>query len=194
MKKLHESFEDGRVVLRTVSDFEALKKTHENDSTPKNLLAGSINIPAALETPLGDTELKDADGEVVSIADLRLVMAGTLAADAVPELKPEHMKDFCVAVAKTATYNQRHLPIWQKIVILWKFFAELFLNKNYKEEGDPYVMVAYQWYRRQTRPAPAKMRWKILWKRVKDMFIYTPQAEPIDTYGMPGFQSYRKSA
>ena len=191
MKLLHETLKDGKVSLHTVDDFERLKEAHAQRPTD-NLAAGSINIPEALKSEdLGDTEVKDPDGEVVSIKDLHLVLVGSLADDA-PEMKPEHMKDFAIAVARTATYNQRHLPIWQKMVILWKFFAELFLGKNYMVEGDPYVMVAYQWYRRQTRPEPAKLRWKIFWRRICDMFVYTPQAEPIDTYGMPGFQSWKK--
>jgi hypothetical protein len=103
------------------------------------------------------------------------------------------MKDFAVAVARTATYQQRHLPIWQKLVLLWKVFAELFLNKSYITEGDPYVMVANQWYRKQLIPAPAKLRLKILWRRIRDMFVYTPDAEPIDTFGMPGFQTFKRT-
>jgi hypothetical protein len=188
---------NGKVSLNTVEDFEKLKSTALTDGTPNVQFVGVIENEKLTEiyketlshTPaMTATEVKDPDGEVVSIKNLHLVLCGSLA-DAPPEMKPESMKDFAVAVAKTATYHQRHLPIWQKLVLLWKMFAELFLNKSYIQESDPYVMVAARWYRKQQIPAPKMVRLKIFLRRIRDMFVYTPDAEPIDTYGMPGFNS-----
>ena len=134
----------------------------------------------------------DPDGEIVSIKDLHLVLVGSLA-DEPPAMNPQHMKDFAVAVAKTGTYTQRHLPFRQKVILLWKIFTELFFGKSYVEREDPYVMVAEQWFRKQQVPVPTKEKLRLLWRRIRDMFVYTPQAEPIDTFGMPGFQSFRKA-
>lgn len=130
----------------------------------------------------------DPDGEVVSIEDLKLTLAGSLDYEP-PEIRSEFMQDFAVAVARTGTYDQRHMPIWKKFVILWRVFSELFLNRCYLKEDDPFLMVAARWYRRQQIiPISRKDRWKILFKRIRDMFIHVSTAEPIDTYGMPGFE------
>jgi hypothetical protein len=134
----------------------------------------------------------DPDGEIISIKDLNLVVAGTINGEELPTMNPQHMKTFCIAVARTATYSQRHLPLKQKIKLIWVIFCQLFFNHMPVETEDPYIRVAEQWFRKQQVQIPAKQRIKLFFKRIKDMFIYTPDAEPIDTYGMPGFASYKK--
>jgi hypothetical protein len=107
-------------------------------------------------------------------------------------MKPELMRDFCEAVAKTATWNQRNLPLYRKIVLLVRCFREIFFGKIYIQEEDPYIMVAARWYKKQQLPLTMKQRIKVFTKRLVDLFVYTKTAEPIDTYGMPGFQSWPK--
>lgn len=182
--------EERSVSIKTLGDMESLKRgetDHRRNIDSAYLYVGTLNTPLSKE--FGPTEIKDSDGEVVSIQDLNLVLAGSIADD-LPEMKmkPECMKDFAIAVAKTGTYNQRHLPLWQKFVILWKIFAELFLGQNYFHSSDPYIKVTAHWCKKQQIQAPTKTRIKVFIRKIRDMFVFVPSAEPVETFGMPGFK------
>jgi hypothetical protein len=192
-----ELHENRKVLITTVEEFEKFRESTKE--TPKDLFIGTIPTfnplnelpPQARPNEFGPTEICDADGEVVSIKELNLVLAGSVAADELPPMRPEHMRDFCEAVAKTATWNQRNMPFYQKILLLFKCFCEIFFGKIYIQEEDPYIMVAARWYRKQQLPVPFKQRIRMFTKRLVDLFVYTKSAEPIDTYGMPGFQTFK---
>src|SRR5271165_3568806 len=107
----------------------------------------------------------DSDGEVVSIKDLTLTLAGSLT-DEPPEIETLPMRDLVAAIMRARTFDQRNMPFYKKVVLLWRVFAELFLDKCYIEEDDPFLMVAARWYRRQQIiPISRKERWKIFLRR-----------------------------
>ena len=191
-----EFLETGKVSLTTVEEFVKFKEA--SSETPRDLFIGTIPTfnplkelpPQARPNEFGPTEICDPDGETVSIKDLNLVLAGSIADD-LPPMKPELMRDFCEAVAKTETWNQRNLPFFKKINLLVVCFREIFFGKIYIKDEDPYIMVAAHWYKKQQVPLPMKKRFKLFARRFVDMFVYTKSAQPIDTYGMPGFQTLK---
>lgn len=143
----------------------------------------------------------EEDGETLSIKDMKLVVAGAINDE--PDLiNPDKMKDFVLAVMRTTTYNQRALPLWQKVVIMWRMFQELFLGKYISPYSSktvpndllPYIIVAESWVRKQKNPDPLEDRIKLFLKRVRDLFVYRQDSERIDTYGLPGFQPLPKSS
>jgi hypothetical protein len=191
--EVHDLRENRNVSLKTIEDFAELKASTESDLYGKVWFIGAITNPPS-KPITGSTEVCDADGEVVSIKDLNLVLSGSIREE-VPPMKAESMRDFAEAVARSATWNQRHLPFFQKVTLLWRFFLELFFNRTIvtDSEGDPYKRVVEAWYRKQITPAPVKKRWSIFLSRIRDMFVHTKQSEDIDTFGMPGFQSFKTS-
>lgn len=201
---MNELRENRFVKITTIQEFEKLRETVEADNRSE-LLAGKIPPfegppPQARPNELGDTEVLDADGEVVSIKDLNLVMSGSIDGEPMPLLKPELMKDFTVAVMRTTTFAQRNLPIRKKILVMWHIFRELFFGKLYLTYANvrpnkhmPYLVAAETWVRNQQKPIPFKVKAKILFKRIRDLFVFKMDSEKIETYGMPGFQPRKVS-
>lgn len=177
--------------LNTIEDFENLKKEIGNRTNPIVQVGVLNNAPTKSILDSGDVEKTDPDGEKLDLRELNLTLVGAIN-DEPPLYKTQDLQTFSVAVARAGTYNQRHLPLWKKIVLLWYFFRELFLNRPYiADSTDPYVVAAHSWYRKQQTPPAFKMRMKLWFKRVRDLFVHNPNAENLDTFGMRGFETRR---
>jgi hypothetical protein len=114
----------------------------------------------------------EPDGEVISIEHLRLVQPDPATYTVAPILTTEQLRAFAVAVAKSATFNQRSLPLRKKVTILWKVFNQLFLNRRSYRYNDPYILAALEFFAKQLPELSMKDKWTIFKKKVTDLFVF----------------------
>ena len=188
MSNMNYSIDPDRYTIKTIDD---LRQAKQHMLEMKHVgLAGQLNYDA-LKTD--ETEIVDKFGNKLNLDDLHLVFSGSLA-DPPPKMDANAMKSFSIAVARAATFNQRNLPIWKKLVIVWQVFAELFLGKGEAVSRDPYIQVAQDWCASQdgARSKTKRERLTMFKNRILDMFIHSPNVDDLETFGLPGFRPIKR--